>query len=67
VAISQDKGQVVALFYDPDRDKLLSVSQGQTLADATIVERITASGVEIRDGQTVRSLTLRDAHKGAPP
>ena len=49
---------VIAPLYDPDHDRLLSVAEGQTIAEATVVEKITAAGVTIRDGQTVRARLL---------
>src|SRR6185503_5326007 len=39
LAVFRDNGLDRALFYDPDRDRLVSVAEGQTIADAAVVEK----------------------------
>ena len=47
-----------ALIYDPDQDKLLSLTEGQSVQGRT-VERISATGVDIKDQNGTRSLSLK--------
>jgi hypothetical protein len=67
MAVIRERGVDRALFYDPDHDKLLSVTEGQIIAEAVVLERITATGVKIRDGKTVTSLALRDDQRETKP
>lgn len=58
LAIVRDGETDRALFYDPDTDKPIWVSSGQSIGTRT-VEHVTAKGVEIREGKLLRTLALR--------
>jgi hypothetical protein len=60
-----------AMLYDPDSDKILVVAEGEALGTGEAgggskVERVTAAGVQIRDGTGLRTLALRPDQGGAP-
>jgi hypothetical protein len=57
LAIIHEGGLYRAMLYDPDSDKILVGSEGQALGMRTL-ERVTATGVQIRDGTGLRTLVL---------
>jgi len=61
--VNQD-GVYEAVLFDPEADKLYTVRQGESLGART-VERVSATGVDLRDTSGLRTLALRD--KGAKP
>jgi hypothetical protein len=58
LAIVRETESFKAMLYDPDTDKLLVVAEGEQVGGRR-VERVTASGVQIRDGSGLRTLALR--------
>jgi hypothetical protein len=50
-----------AAVYDPDSDRLLIVSGGDRIDHHTITQ-VTSSTVELSDGQSTRTLTLKEDH-----
>lgn len=60
IAVARDGQGDKALLYDPDTDRPSWVRAGQVLGPGTrSVGTITARGVEIHEGATVRTLALR--------
>ena len=64
LAVVQEEGVYKAMLYDPDTDKLLVVGEGEQVGGRR-VEKVTAAGVQIRDGGALRTLALR-SDGGAP-
>ncbi|CAG0985503.1 hypothetical protein PHYC_02000 [Phycisphaerales bacterium] len=58
LGIVSDRGAYHAVIYDPDADRVVVVSGGDTLAGRTI-DRIGPDSVAIRDDSGVRTLALR--------
>ena len=65
LAVVHEGAAYRAMLYDPDSDKLMVVGEGEK-AGARTVEKVTASGVQIRDAAGVRALALRQ-DQGASP
>lgn len=66
LAIVRDGETDRALLYDPDTDKPIWVSSGQSIGTRT-VEHVTAEGVEIREGKLLRTLALRSDKPASNP
>lgn len=58
IGISMTEGTPSAMLFDPDAGRIVTVTQGQVLAEKTI-ERIDSHEVVIRDRAGVRRLSLR--------
>jgi hypothetical protein len=56
-------GTYKAMLYDPDSDKILLAGNGDTVVGKK-VEKVTAAGVQIRDGTGLRTLALRTDQPG---
>ncbi len=52
-----------AAIYDPDTDNVLIVGEGDRINEHFSVQQITASGVELFDGNAIRVLELEDKSK----
>jgi hypothetical protein len=65
LAVVNHHGTYEAVLFDPDTDKLYSVREGDSMGTRT-VERVSASGVDLRDSAGTRTLALKDG-KGAKP
>lgn len=63
IAIVRDGDQRVAALYDPDADRMLFASVGETVADLT-VDSIDGRTVTFRDGRG--TLTLAESPGGTP-
>jgi hypothetical protein len=59
-------GVYKAMLYDPDSDKILVAGDGETVLGKKI-EKVTGSGVQIRDGANLRTLALRTDQPGSKP
>lgn len=71
LAVVNQDGAYEAVLFDPDADKLYTVREGGTLGSRT-VERVDATGVDLKDDAGTRTLALksdgvqaRDQVKGA--
>ena len=64
IAVIDDNNGFSAVMYDPDADRLLVVSPGETLAEGRTIERVTNGGVVIRAEDGVHTLAL---HAGRSP
>jgi hypothetical protein len=65
LAIVREESGLKALLYDPDADTLLTVGAGDTAAagggiGGRVIEEVTWASVRIRDGGTIRTLSLND-------
>lgn len=58
IAIRNEEGRLVAIVFDPDQNKLLSLVDGETIAGRT-VERVTPLAVELRGFGATQALSLK--------
>jgi hypothetical protein len=63
--VREDSGYK-ALIYDPDTDRLLVLREGDDSGPQRI-DRITATTMEVRGGDGMRTIALRDAAPGGRP
>jgi hypothetical protein len=66
LAVVLEGGAYRAVLYDPDTDRVLVASEGQTVSGRTL-ERVSARGVRVRDQAGVRVLALRQDGTGVVP
>ena len=60
LAVIREGDRYKAMLYDPDADRIVVASEGERLGERT-VESVSAAGVQIRDGNGLRTLALRRA------
>ena len=66
LAILREDTGYRALVYDPDTGRLLVLREGD-VSGPQRVDRITATAMDVRGGDRVRTLALRDAVPGGRP
>jgi hypothetical protein len=66
LAIVREDSGYKALIYDPDTDRLLVLREGDDSGPQRI-DRITATTMEVRGGDGMRTIALRDAAPGGRP
>jgi hypothetical protein len=59
LAVINQDGAYQAVLFDPDSDTIYNVREGESLGART-VERVSASGVDLKDSTGTRTLALQD-------
>lgn len=67
IAISSDPAHATfsATIFDPDSNKLLTLSQGQSI-DGRTISRISAGSIDLKDARGTRTLALRPDAPASP-
>jgi hypothetical protein len=55
--VVREEGIYKAMLYDPDANKVIVASAGESIGEG-MVERVTATGADIRDRSGLHSMTL---------